>query len=908
MLNINDKWYLKSILETEKALEGDLQSGLTSSIAQDRITQFGNNELVETGGRSPLNIIMEQLFSTMVLILLAATVISGFLGDITEVIAIAAIVILFVALGFFQEYKAEKAMAALKKMAVPLVRALRNSKEIEINATQLTPGDIIILEAGNIIPADGRIIESANLRIQESALTGESEPIDKITDILEGNDLPIGDRKNMAYMGTMISYGRGRLMITSTGMDTELGKIASLIQSVKTGLTPLQKQLDSVGKLLAAAGVIVAVVVMIIGFIMGGSFQEMLLTAVSVAVAVVPEGLPAVVTITLALGAQRMLKRHALIRKLPAVETLGSVNIICSDKTGTLTENRMTVTVLDVAGKYINLVNRTQDKKQNLKIADNIDDLFSNWPIALGITIIGGTLCNDSSIKNEDNTSEYTFHGDPTEGALLVAAKRSGISKADLEILFPRVNELPFESNRRRMTTIHKLDISKIDLPTMVQKTDLFNSKYIAFTKGSVDGLLNISTSVFTDNGVVELDDHWKKRIEESNNNLASNGIRVLGIAAKNLDSQKSPLEDNLIFIGLVGMIDPPRQEVKEAVQICKSAGIRPIMITGDHPLTARFIADELGISDNGLVRTGLELDKLDEAGLEQTVNEVSVYARVSPEHKLKIVQALQKMGNVVGMTGDGVNDSPALKKADIGIAMGITGTDVSKEASEMVLLDDNFATIVASAEEGRVIYDNMKRFICFSVAGNIGKVLVMLTAPIFGVAVALMPLQLLWLNLLTDGLLGLGLGVEVAEKGVMKRAPRSPKSNIFGNGAGFRMSWIGIIIGLATLLLGWIYYKDMNIKWQTMMFTVLTFLQIGQALASRSNSDSLFSMKFFSNPLLIWMIISTVILQLIVIYVPFLAGIFNAVPLSTLDIIICILFGSTIFFVIELEKYLKKK
>jgi len=898
------KWHLKSVSDTEKILETNLKTGLDAEAISVRITQFGSNELIETSKRTPLKIVLEQLFSTMVLILLAATVVSAFLGNLTEVIAIAAIVVLFVALGFFQEYKAERAMAALKKMAVPLVRVFRNGKKEEIKAIHLVPGDIVMLEAGNIIPADGRIIESANLRVQESALTGESEPTDKTPNLLNDNELPIADRKNMVYMGTVVSYGRGRALITETGMKTELGKIATLIQNIKTTLTPLQKQLNSVGKLLAAAGVAVAIVVMIIGFIMGGSFQEMLLAAVSVAVAVVPEGLPAVVTITLALGAQKMLKRHALIRKLPAVETLGSVNIICSDKTGTLTENRMTVTVLDVAGKYIDLANKKQEEKQNLKLADNVHDLFQNWPTALGFTLIGGTLCNDASIKDDSRPEHYSFHGDPTEGALLVAAKRSGIDKANLEKSLPRINELPFASDRKRMTTVHKLIINEGQIPANAKKTHLFNTGYIAFTKGSVDGLLNISKNVLTDHGIEELDTQWKRQIEESNNNLASNGIRVLGVAVKNLDSPNSPLEENLVFTGLVGMIDPPRQEVKEAVRTCKTAGIRPIMITGDHPLTARFIADDLGISNNGLVKTGLDLDKLDDIGLETTLNKVSVYARVSPEHKLKIVKALQKQGNIVGMTGDGVNDSPALKKADIGIAMGITGTDVSKEASEMLLLDDNFATIVASVEEGRVIYDNIKRFIYFSVAGNIGKVLVMLTAPMFGAVVALMPLQLLWLNLLTDGLLGLGLGVEVAESGVMKRPPRSQKANIFGAGAVLRTAWIGIVIGLATLLLGWIYYKEMNDKWQTMMFTVLTFLQIGQALASRSNTDSLFSMKFFSNVLLIWMIISAIILQLIVIYIPFLAGIFNAVPLSILDLVICILFGSIPFFAIEIQKY----
>ena len=921
------KWYQKNVSDTVKILETDLKTGLYSETVQERLQLFGNNELIETGGRSPIKIILDQLFSTMVLILLAATVISAFLGDITEVIAIAAIVILFVALGFLQEYKAEKAMAALKKMAVPLVNVFRNSKIEEIKATQLVPGDIVILGTGNIVPADARIIESANLRIQESALTGESEPVEKTTVVLKKDELPIGDRKNMAYMGTVVTYGRGKAIITETGMKTELGKIAALIQTVKTSLTPLQKQLDGVGKLLAVAGVAAAVIIMAIGFLMGGSFEEMLLTAVSVAVAVVPEGLPAVVTITLALGAQRMLKRHALIRKLPAVETLGSVNVICSDKTGTLTENRMTVTVLDVAGKYIDLVNKNQEEKQNLKLADNIQELFNNWPTALGVTLIGGTLCNDASIKNDNiynnnpkrkNISQPTtnnhqpttnnYHGDPTEGALLVAAQRSSITKSKLEQSLPRIDELPFDSDRKRMTTVHEILTSKQLIPEKAANTNLFNSKYIAFTKGSVDALLKVSDSVLTDNGIEKLDDSWRKRIEKSNNDLAANGIRVLGVAVKSIDSPKTPLEEKLVFAGLVGMIDPPRQEVKQAVQICKTAGIRPIMITGDHPLTARFIADDLGISTDGSIKTGLELDNITDDELRKVVNDASVYARVSPEHKLRIVNALQQRGNIVGMTGDGVNDSPALKKADIGIAMGITGTDVSKEASEMILLDDNFSTIVASVEEGRVIYDNIKRFICFSVAGNVGKVLVMLAAPIFGATVALMPLQLLWLNLLTDGLLGLGLGVETAEKEVMKRPPRPRTAKVFGNGAGIRITWLGILIGIATLILGWVYYKEMSDKWQTMMFTVLTFLQIGQALGSRSNSDSLFKMKFFSNPLLIWMIISAVILQLGVIYIPFFAKIFNVVPLSLTDIIICILFGSITFFGIELEKHIHKQ
>ncbi len=906
--NKSTKWFRKTVSETEKKLETNIKTGLKTESVNKRLNTFGRNEIKESGGRSAIKIIFEQLFSTMVLILIVATIISAFLGDHTEVIAIASIVVLFVTLGFVQEYRAEKAMAALKKLSVPLVRVLRDGIEVEIKATKLVPGDVVVLEAGNIVHADARIIESANLRILESALTGESEPIDKSIDIIKKDELTVGDRKNMVYMGTVVNYGRGKAIVTETGMDTELGKIATLIQNVKSGLTPLQKQLDGVGKLLAIVGAVIAVVVMMISYFQGGNLEEMLLTAVSVAVAVVPEGLPAIVTITLALGAQRMLKRHALIRKLPAVETLGSVNIICSDKTGTLTENRMTVTVLDVAGKYFDLANRERTENQKLKLADDINQLFENWPTALGLTLTGGTLCNDSSIKDGNDASGYSFHGDPTERALLVAAKNSGITKSILEESLKRVDEIPFDSDRKRMTTLHEINRKTLVLPDKLKQTKLFESDYIAFTKGSVDGLLKISSGVLTEGGVKKLDDKWSNRIEEANNKLASNGVRVLGVALKSIKTEKEFSEDELIFIGLIGMIDPPRQEVKKAVQTCKTAGIRPIMITGDHPLTAKFIADDIGISNNGLVKTGLELDKFDEKQLQKVVSEVSVYARVSPEHKLRIVKALQKLGNVVGMTGDGVNDSPALKKADIGIAMGITGTDVTKEVSEMILLDDNFATIVASTEEGRVIYDNIKRFIYFSVAGNLGKVLVMLAAPIFGAVVALLPLQLLWLNLLTDGLLGLGLGVETAESGVMKRPPRSSTAKIFDRKAGFKLSWIGILIGVITLVLGWIYYKEVGNKWQTMMFTALAFLQIGQALAARSDTDSFFTKKLTSNPLLLLMILMTIILQLCVIYIPFFAGVFNIVRLSFFDIIICAASGCLLFFIIETEKYIKRK
>jgi Ca2+-transporting ATPase len=909
-------WYIQSPEDVIYLQNTNAQIGLSGSEAKNRRMVFGPNELEESGRKSPLRILWAQFTSTMVLILIAAALISALLGKTTETIAISSIIILFGLLGFVQEYRAEQAIAALKKMSVPNVRVRRQGDIMEIPAHGLVPGDIVLLEAGNLIPADLRLIESVNLRIQEAVLTGESEPVQKETRALSGENIPLGDRINMGYMGTIVTYGRGEGVVVETGMRTELGRIASLIQGMKTETTPLQRQLGWVGKSLAIFGIIVAVLVFFIGILSGETLEEMLLTAISVAVAVVPEGLPAVVTVTLALGAQRMLRRNALVRRLPAVETLGSVTVICSDKTGTLTENRMTVTVIDVAGHYLELegTRRRPHPASALQISAGKPKAISleDLPPAVALCLVIGALCNDASMAPDPKTGRYIPLGDPTEGALLVATSQAGLEKAELEAILPRISELPFDSDRKRMTTVHALAKVSHLLPVDLAFID---TPYLSFTKGAVDGMLSISTRIWVDHRIETLDESWLTRIQTANDQMAQKGMRVLGLALRSLPDQitvpGADLEQELVFVGLVGMIDPPRPEVKQAVRIAKEAGVRPIMITGDHPLTARFIAHELGISENGRVKTGIDLDRMNPEEFNNAVREVSIFARVSPEHKLMIVEALQLQGQVVAMTGDGVNDSPALKKADIGIAMGITGTDVAKEASEMILVNDNFSTIVAAVEEGRAIYENIKRFVKFSIAGNLGKVGVMLLAPLLGINVALLPLQLLWLNLLTDGLLGLGMGMEPADKDTMKIPPRDPRSGIFSQGLLRHVAWVGVLITIVTLTVGIAFYNPAfpeDKTWQTMMFTTLAFLQVGQALASRSSHDTLLRQGFGSNPTLLVMVILVVGLQLFAIYMPALDTFFGVKPLSLNELLLCVALGSLSFIAIEVEKWILRR
>jgi Ca2+-transporting ATPase len=900
-------WFCMEAEDVLIYLETNPMQGLTQAEAQRRLVEYGSNELIERDRKSPWRILGEQLIAIMVVILIIAAVISALLGDYIDAVAIIVIVVLNAILGFTQEYRAEKAMAALKKLSVPTVKVRRDSQWQEISASKLVRGDIILLEAGALVPSDARLLESINLHTQEAALTGESEPVDKNVAMLTGENLPLGDRRNMVHMGTEVTYGRGLAVVTETGMHTELGHIAEMIQTVEREPTPLQRRLEQLGRGLAVIALGIVTVVFVLGILRGEDARLMFITAISMAVAAIPEGLPAVVTIALALGAQRMLKRRALIRKLPAVETLGSVTVICSDKTGTLTENRMTVTVLDVLGETQS-IDALLSKGTPVLDAD-LTFLKKPRVRSLGLLVKAATLCNDAILERKQNDGDYyRAIGDPTEGALVVAAAQLGMLKPELESRWPRVAEIPFTSERKRMTTIHRVEVfpNQTDAPWR-------DAPYVAFGKGAVDSLLDITTHVWSGDRAIPLTDELRQRMLAANDSLAQDGQRVLGIVFRPLsmlpeNAEEDVLEREVTFIGLVGMIDPPRQEVKEAVQTCKTAGIRPVMITGDHRLTALNIARELGIADDGHAMTGQDLAQLSVDELDHFVEDVPVYARVSPEHKLKIIRALQDQGHIVAMTGDGVNDAPALKKADIGVAMGITGTDVSKEAADMVLLDDNFATIVAAVSEGRVIYDNIRKFIKYTLTSNSGEIWVMLLAPFLGMPLPLLPLQILWINLMTDGLPGLALTQEPAERDTMRRPPHHPQENIFAGGMLRHILWVGLLMGLVSLAVGWWAWSADKSYWQTMVFTTLTLSQMGHALAIRSSRDSLFKIGLFSNKALLGAVLLTFVLQLAVVYIPLLQGLFKTIALPPGDLLISLLLSTVVFWGVELEKWFLRR
>lgn len=878
-------WYSLTKEEVLNKLKSSADNGLADDQVISRIKEYGKNELENKGAKSPWKILWEQFKETMIVILIIAAILSGVLGEETEAIAILAIVVLFAILGFIQEYRAEKAMAELKKLSVPDVIAVRNGSLKELSALELVPGDIIKLEAGNIVPADARLIQVADLKVQEAPLTGESLSIEKQTDPLK-SETDLAERKNMVFMGTTITHGRGVAVVVETGMNTELGNIADMLQEVQADKTPLQNKLNQLGKTLAIGGGIAAVLVGAIGLAGGRSFQEMFLVAISLAVAVVPEGLPAVVTITLALGSRKMLRKNALIRRLPAVETLGSVTTICSDKTGTLTRNEMTVSHIGTIGglrEFSKNFPKDQEKQACL-------------------VLLNGLLCNDSEVEKVG--SDLNVIGEPTESALLKAALEAGLKVKKLRKKVVRLEEVAFDSERMMMSTVHKTE--DIDKSGEFSGLDFLNKPLVVFTKGAADTILSISNRVLKEDGVQTFSEEDKEAIRQMNEEIAGKGGRVLCFAMKEIDEipqDKQKLEEEMIFVGMTGLWDPPREEVKQAVLTCKQAGIRPVMITGDHHLTAVSIAEKVNFAEKPEFLNGSELNGTDGDELKKQIREVSVFARVAPENKLKIVKAIQGSGEIVAMTGDGVNDAPALKKADIGIAMGITGTDVSKEAADMVLLDDNFTSIIAAVEEGRVIFDNLLRFVEFSLSGNLAKVLVMLFAPVIGIVVALTPLQLLWLNLLTDGLLGLGLGVEPAEKDVMARPPRRPDAPILDKKALIHVGWIGLFIGVVSMTISWYFYQQGNDSWQTILFLTIGFAQAGQALGLRATSISPVSIS--SNWLFSGMVFLVLILQIGLVFLPWGTSIFALKPLSWSEFLICTLAGILVFAVVRIEKVL---
>lgn len=867
-------WHQKNVDSVFEELRTS-PKGISAEEAAERLGRYGPNELEEKKKKTPLTMLLDQFKDFMIIVLIAAAAISGVIGELSDTIAIIVIVVLNAVIGFIQEYRAEKAMEALKKLAGLTATVIRGGTPGTISSAELVPGDIVLVEAGRVVPADMRLTEAAQLKVEEAALTGESVPIEKHTSSLADEKLPLGDRKNMAFKGTVISYGRGAGIVVATGMNTELGRIATLIQEEEEIKTPLQKRLGGFGQKLAIAVLVICAVVFGIGIAREEPPLLMFLTAISLAVAAIPEALPAVVTISLALGAKKLVKQNALIRKLPAVETLGSVTYICSDKTGTLTLNKMTVEEVLCDGKT--------DRVSDLEIAKE-----GSIPTQTLMTALA--LSNDAEID-----AESTVIGDPTEIALYNIAKKFNFDKKELEEKYSRVAEIPFDSERKCMTTFHQ-----------------WEDGYISFTKGAIDILLEKSESMLTSKGSTAVD---ADELQRANERMADDGLRVLCIAMRKWDQLPGDIspenvEKRLTVLGLVGMMDPPREEAREAVSLCKAAGIIPVMITGDHPLTARTIAQKLGIleDDAEAIITGRNLEALSMEEFEERVESLRVYARVAPEQKLKIVKALQDKGQYVAMTGDGVNDAPALKRADIGVAMGITGTDVSKEAAHMILLDDNFATLVKAVREGRKIYDNIRKFIKYLLTTNSGEIWTLFLAPLVGLPIPLLPIHILWINLVTDGLPALALSVEPAEGDVMVRPPRHPKESLFAHGLGLHAIWVGLLMaGIVLFVQAWSLEAG-NTNWQTMVFTVLCVTQLGHVLAIRSEKESLFTTGLFSNKYLLAAVILTFILQMGAVYVPFLNGIFKTEAMTLTELALTLALSSLVFFAVEIEKLIRRR
>ncbi|NDI33480.1 calcium-translocating P-type ATPase, SERCA-type [Chengkuizengella sediminis] len=878
------KWYQLSTDETLETYRVNAKEGLSGKEVTRNLEEFGENVIIEKQKISPIILFLNQFKDFMVLVLVGAVLISGLLGEYLDAITIIAIIVMNGILGFVQEFRAERSLRALKEMSAPTARVIRNGVEMSIKASELVPGDLILVTGGDRIPADIRFINTNGLQVEESALTGESVSVTKHHETIEEDEVPLGDQRNLGFMGTMITKGTAKGIVVKTGMDTEMGKIADLIQNTESAETPLQHRLEQLGKILIALSIGLTIMVVVAGILHGQPTYGMFLAGVSLAVAAIPEGLPAIVTIALALGVQRMIKRKAIVRKLPSVETLGCASVICSDKTGTLTQNKMTVTHLWMEDKILEVSGDGYRPAGELKHKGKTMDVQKDSSIRRLMQI--SVLCNNATLqktsdkqnkkRNQKQQSDWSIDGDPTEGALLVLGAKAGMTYSSLQNLYQREKELPFDSERKRMSVLVKHQGGKL-----------------ICTKGAPDLLLDRCSYVLWEGKVTPLNETLRKKILSANEAMARSALRVLGLAYRDIRKSESQdddeaLENNLIFVGLTGMIDPPRKEVHEAIFKCKKAGIKTVMITGDHQTTAEAIARQLGIvyKDGGRTINGKQLAKMSDDELDQMIDDVNVFARVSPEHKLRIVKSLQRKGHVVAMTGDGVNDAPAIKAADIGISMGITGTDVSKEASALVLSDDNFTTIVSAIEEGRGIYENIRKFIRYLLASNVGEILTMFIAMMMGMPLPLVPIQILWVNLVTDGLPAMALGVDQAEDDLMKQKPRPAKENIFGRRLGWKIISRGIVIGICTLAAFWIILRenpgdpDTLVRAQTVAFSTLVMAQLIHVFDCRS-SQSIFHRNIFQNMYLVIAVLSSVLLLLGVLYIDALQPIFKTVGLG---------------------------